>query len=424
MHRFLRELMTGVVTTWNAGQKMALFMVLMSVEMINYVFWMLYIKHSSYAQQFVSIDVINSLFAWAVVAVFLILIFSYLFYRYQTHQKFTFAFQLVIMIIYSMGAAYVGYLVGEDNIMSAIAISTAGLLIVLFCDRKLAVWIVLLNLSIMFLVMYASKTGFLPPSDFYVGTRDSEFWVFSYIQLCAMKVLVILVIADNILFFLKENYEKSKFLSEHDSLTSLPNRTTVQSYLLHSLNKDQNVGLVMIDLDHFKDINDGFGHLFGDKVLIEVADFLKGHLRAEDMLGRYGGEEFLLVLPNTELEKATEFAEYLHRALGTFLIPIDDEENLNPTASFGVSATDYLQKITKYSLNDTDKQSLNVNILKPLMELADKAMYLAKTNGRNQVISAKGLSTSAFIKQNKQKAVETKTNLRIIGTSNDHTLVK
>lgn len=423
MYRFLREFLSGVVTTWSAGQKMALFMLLMSVEIINYIVWMIYIKNSNYAQQFVNINIVNNLFVWAIPSVFFILIFSYLFYRYQSHQKFILTFQLVVMIIYSIAAAYVGYLVGEDNIMSAIAISTAGLLIVLFCDRKFAVWIVLLNLSIMFVVMYASKTGFFPPSHFYVGTTDSEFWVFSYIHLCAIKVLVILLLADNILFVLQENYKKSKFLSEHDSLTKLPNRTTVQSYLLSSLDKQKNVGLVMIDLDYFKDINDSFGHVFGDQVLFEIAEFLQRHLRANDMLGRYGGEEFLLVLPNTNLDKATEISEHLHRALSNFSIPIDDERILKPTGSFGVAATDYLQRFTKHNPNFTNNQPSSSDILKQLIELADEAMYLAKTNGRNQVVSAKGLPAT-FIKQSQHASSIEKNNLRIIRGHHNYTPIR
>lgn len=409
IHSSLRKFLTDVVTTWNAGQKMALFMVLMAIEITNYVIWMIYIKSSNYAQQFVNIDIINHIFIWAVTAVFIILSLSYLFYRYQTQQKFILILQLVVMIIYSLAAAYIGYLVGEDNIMSAIAISTAGLLIVMFCDRKLAVWIVLLNLSFMFVVMYASKTGIFPPSNFYVGTQDSAFWVFSYIHLCATKVLVILLLADNILYVLQKSYEKSKFLSEHDTLTKLPNRTTIQSYLLECIEKQNNVGLVMIDLDYFKQTNDNFGHLFGDQVLIEAAKLLSRHLRVDDMLGRYGGEEFILILPNSNLKQSTNIAKQLHHAFNTFSIPIDDKRTLKPTASFGVAATDYLQNENKR----THQRYSSTDMLKQLIKLSDEAMYMAKHNGRNQVISAKDL-TSTPSKQTQLVSVKPQTDLRII----------
>lgn len=422
-HRFthnFRKFFTDLVTTWNAGQKMSFFMLLMSVEVINYITWMLFIKNSSYAQQFVNIDIINTLFNWALISIVIIFLSSYLFYRYQGNEKFVLVFQPIIMIIYTFAAGYIGYLVGQDNIMSATAISTAGLLIVLFCDRIYAVWVLLLNLVIMFAVMYGSKTGILPSPNFYIGNTDNVFWVFSYFQLCAVKVLVILLIADNILYVLKESYQKSKFLSEHDVLTKLPNRTTILAHLLKHLDHKKSIALVIIDLDYFKQVNDNFGHLFGDKVLVQAAKLLTSHLRQDEMLSRYGGEEFLLVLPDATLDQATTVAKRLHSVFNTLSISIDNESTLKPTASFGVAASDHLASINQTNTANVKSNSSFFDAgsgpehLKQLFELADKAMYRAKQNGRNQVVSAKDLVVTHKDTQAQSDAKAPLTNLRII----------
>lgn len=377
---YLRSFLTDVVTKWNAGQKMTLFMVLMSFEIMNYLVWMAYIKHSDYAQQFVNINIINSLLPWAIGTVVIILCCAYLFYHFQKHTKFIHGFQLFVMIVYTLAAAYIGYLVGQENIMSAIAVSTAGLLIVLFCERKFSYWIVGLNLLCMFSVMYASKTGVFPPSQFYIGTRNTAFWVFSYMSLCGLKLLIILLFADNMLYVLKQSYQESKFLSEHDALTGIPNRINTQKYLFNSIQTHHHVGLIMIDLDHFKQINDNFGHLFGDTVLIEVTKVMQANLREFDVLGRYGGEEFILVMPEANMPTAKKIAHRLHELFNQLEIPIDNKKTLKPKASFGVVTTDFVIKNTPNMRNE--------EIHKRLFQLADASMYLAKQRGRNRVVSA------------------------------------
>lgn len=400
----LRQFFTDVVTKWNAGQKMALFMVLMSFEIMNYIAWLLYIRSSSYAQQFVNVNLVNDMLPWATTAVAVVLCCAYLFHRYQQNEKFIDIFQLVVMLIYTVAAAYIGYLVGQDNIMSAIAISTAGLLIIMFCKRVYAYWILALNLLCMFGVMYASKTGIFPPSDFYIGTRDSAFWVFSYLHLCGLKVLIILLLADNMLYVLQQSYQNSKFMSEHDTLTGLPNRLNTQSYLVEQIQSGNDVGLIMVDLDYFKQVNDNFGHLFGDKVLVEVADLLQSNLRVGDKVGRYGGEEFVVILPNTNMEVAEQVANLLHTTFNRLEINISDEKTLKPTASFGVVSSDYINHEVPHL---TPEQ-----MLKHLFEFADASMYFAKRNGRNQVVSAVELP-DAYL-QKKKRGHITQTNLKVV----------
>src|SRR5262249_20458310 len=128
------------------------------------------------------------------------------------------------------------------------------------------------------------------------------------------------------------------------------------------------VSLLMIDIDHFKKINDEHGHPAGDAVLREVARVLKDTLRGVDALGRYGGEEFMAILPHTTHEEALQTGERLRKAIGEHSFRAGDRE-LSATVSVGVAS---------YPTPAVDSPNA-------LIREADKALYRAKQAGRNRV---------------------------------------
>ena len=134
-----------------------------------------------------------------------------------------------------------------------------------------------------------------------------------------------------------------------------------------SLRTSEPFSVLFVDLDHFKSINDNYGHEAGDAVLKEVAACLAGNARDCDALGRIGGEEFSLFLPNTDLAGAEVVAEKLRAAIEG-LAPIAGETRLKVTATIGVAR------------NQPGHQSIA-----DIQRLADQAMYLAKKQGRNRV---------------------------------------
>ena len=130
------------------------------------------------------------------------------------------------------------------------------------------------------------------------------------------------------------------------------------------------VSITIFDLDHFKMINDTYGHTFGDHVLKTVANTIRANLRITDIPCRFGGEEFVVILPSTPLLLAAQAAERMRSAIANELISLPDEDKkLNVTASFGVAG--YMP-----SMRETPEI---------LIERADKQLYMAKNNGRNQV---------------------------------------
>ncbi len=166
--------------------------------------------------------------------------------------------------------------------------------------------------------------------------------------------------------------EKSEFQASHDALTGLWNRAAIleilQRELARSHREMNSVGVIMTDIDHFKKINDTYGHLAGDEVLRQTASRLTISLRPYDAVGRYGGEEFLLVLPNCSTPEALNIAERLR---GSFQEnPISNVEgSFNVSLSFGVAI------IIGKDYQDTDA----------IIGLADEALYKAKNLGRNRV---------------------------------------
>jgi len=157
-----------------------------------------------------------------------------------------------------------------------------------------------------------------------------------------------------------------KNLSQTDPLTNLHNRRffNEQLNLIHT--KLSSYIIILVDLDHFKNINDIFGHHFGDEALCEVAKILSAHTRHTDIVARYGGEEFIIALPNTSLKIAQEIAEHCRLAIQNQCL-IYEQIDIQLTASFGISSSN---------------QDLQMN---KVIHQADLALYQAKQHGRNQV---------------------------------------
>lgn len=156
-------------------------------------------------------------------------------------------------------------------------------------------------------------------------------------------------------------------LSLTDRLTGICNRRKLDQTIVAEIRRARRYGkefsLIMIDLDHFKSVNDRHGHPVGDLVLVRVADILAGLARETDVVGRWGGEEFLVVCPETGADVAVVLAERLRKEIEETSFPRDT----SLTASFGVTA----------ATAKDDAQSL--------VQRADEALYAAKQNGRNRI---------------------------------------
>ena len=166
--------------------------------------------------------------------------------------------------------------------------------------------------------------------------------------------------------------EALRVQATHDALTGVLNRGTIMDILARefarAVHEGKPLAVVMADLDHFKNINDTHGHLIGDAVLRESAQRMSKPIRAYDALGRYGGEEFLILLPGCALETAGRVAHRIRSALSAQ--PVSTKAGpIDVSASFGVAVAD----------NSSHAEVAAV------IESADKALYSAKRAGRNRV---------------------------------------
>jgi diguanylate cyclase (GGDEF)-like protein len=161
-------------------------------------------------------------------------------------------------------------------------------------------------------------------------------------------------------------------LATLDSLTKIPNRRKIMMELekesLRSKRYKRPLSVAMIDIDDFKIINDSYGHDVGDLALLKIVEVLKKSLRSTDIVGRYGGEEFLVVMPETNLEGALKAAEKIRKNIETFPLIIKDNVKIPLTVSIGIANT---------QLYGSDPLTL--------LKAADIALYKAKKSGKNRV---------------------------------------
>jgi two-component system, cell cycle response regulator len=205
------------------------------------------------------------------------------------------------------------------------------------------------------------------------GTRVNE----AIIESAALADGDLISIGDSVLKLVGERSIEAKYHAEihqqvaRDNLTDLLNprafKTVLESEVLRALRYDRSMALVMMDIDHFKAVNDQHGHLAGDAVLRQLADVLRSRVRRGDSLFRVGGEELALILPETSLATATGVAESYRRLVES--TPFEAGGSRIPvTVSLGVA-----------------EWSSGMERAEELVELTDRHLYQAKAAGRNRV---------------------------------------
>jgi len=172
---------------------------------------------------------------------------------------------------------------------------------------------------------------------------------------------------------MQDMLEELKFLASTDSMTKLYNRryfTKISEHILELAKREhKDLSLIMLDIDKFKNVNDTYGHQVGDDVIIILAKKLIDHQRKSDIACRYGGEEFVLLLPNTSLEEAKSVAQKIRKDIESLTVNFSSNQSLNFTISLGVS-----------QVNIDDEKNIEI-----ALKRADDALYEAKESGRNKV---------------------------------------
>ena len=268
------------------------------------------------------------------------------------------------------------YAIGPYTAASGL-IAVAALLLGMVLLERRSLWIAVTAWFLsMFAIHFASRAGALPFLSLFqasLGQSDLAKVAAERAVAAALIYIPLAVVMDHLISVWRQDERSLYEAAQFDSLTGAYTRgfamAVMQRAVLKARGDAKPLGVLMLDLDHFKRINDAHGHARGDLVLKQTTHAVQSTLRAGDIVGRFGGEEFVILLPGADVKQATGAAERCRAAVETMKIP--DAPYLSVTASVGVAA---------FPDHGED--------LDGLLQASDRAMYAAKANGRNRIETA------------------------------------
>ncbi len=377
------------ILNWSSIHKCILMLVFFIFIKMLWITWTVYTLTSPHLLQYINfaslmfhlkIDLLEFVLVIVILPVFYfsrtqIQAQRYLPYQAQRYLPYVCMVLLISMLVfdwYSSGPLAVGIII---NVMSFFY-----LMIVLF-KRK----ILFFSLCYSFLIFCAIDMSGIVTGEFNYAPMfnlasigypnfKNKFWLASTLYFSAPPFLIGIYVLSTILNQWRKREIFITELSQRDDLTGLYNRRVLTEHLVtldqHDLNTMSNYAILLLDLDHFKRVNDTYGHIVGDQVLIQSAKILQQNLRSHDLLGRYGGEEFLMIIQNSHSYEVYRIAERCRQALENFRHQAGVGTQIQVTCSIGIA------------FSQSGKNWLSI------LNEADLALYEAKLKGRNRVIFA------------------------------------
>ncbi|NNH87282.1 GGDEF domain-containing protein [Acinetobacter terrae] len=360
-----------VVMNWSVLNKCILMLILGSLVHVIWIVWKVFVLVSPNVWQWVNLPLLKLQLGLNILTlmVFIGLIYPCSVWRKKPPVQQWLPYVCVAIFVISLCRD--GYIVGvlsPATMISYISLVTVGL--VLF-KRKIVYYALIPATLYLITCGYLSLQGQISYAPiFYLHSLPYQnmFWVLTMMYFIAPILITCLILFEILLSQWRHREKLIQHLSQIDPLTNALNRRSISDCLEKLERKPTtSYALVLIDLDHFKRINDQYGHDKGDETLIKVSEVLSQIIRDSDVVGRFGGEEFILILNQSSLEQAKIIAERCRQAIQQLNLISDLGENIQVTASFGIA------------LSNTQ--------LRPqqLLSQADKALYEAKACGRNQV---------------------------------------
>jgi diguanylate cyclase (GGDEF)-like protein len=284
-------------------------------------------------------------------------------------------------IYYAVNIAFFSYVTGPFSAPSGFALLAGVTTGMLFFERQVLLIGLLFHVVGLAAIAYLSHQGFLPFEALYMASTAGRGLDPDWLLRSTVATVALAIIVFPFLGMIVDSWRYRELRLERaaqtDALTGIYNRGYAMEVLDRAFaraSEKRPLSVVMVDIDHFKKVNDDHGHLIGDEVLRQVATALQASLRKNDTLGRFGGEEFLLVLPGIGDGEARVVAERCRVAVAAldFGVPAARSlgGSLRVTASFGIATLPPI-----YATVET------------LLDVADAALYEAKRGGRNSVVS-------------------------------------
>lgn len=281
---------------------------------------------------------------------------------------------------FSLTHVYYGYTIGLLSLPVGLVMAGATMAGLIFFHRRAVLYAFGSATLLIFLLSFASMAGVLPYAPLATSLHDPTtgslhpFLAAVYLLVSLPHLVIHFAIAAYILKRWRQREEEVRHLSSIDPLTGLMNRRSITEHLereqARRLRSGEPLSVVMIDLDHFKQINDTWGHQVGDDVLVKAAQILKNTVRQNDYVGRFGGEEFLIILPGMDKDGAALLAERIRKTITASPFSVDQEHQVSVTASLGLCAC-----------NQQQTRSIT-----EIIRLADDALYKAKHSGRDRLV--------------------------------------
>jgi len=355
---------------WNMLKKCILLLILASLMSLFGIIWDSFVLLNPFTWQWVNLPLVRSKLWTNVIMLFVFLSLIVPCFIYKDKSWVQDIIPILSVQVFTVLLCHTGYLIGSFSPATMVAyVSVVGVGLVLF-DRKM-IYCALVPATIALLFCnFLSMYGVLQYAPIFKlevlnQAQMHPFWVGSMFFFLLPILIACLLLFESLLKQWRIRETAIQVLSRLDPLTNVMNRRSISNHLerLHQ-QPNQLYSIVLLDLDHFKNINDHFGHSVGDQVLVNVAKCLANNLRDRDMIGRFG---FILLLPNTTPAQAQNVAERCRLAIGELKFTSEDHQEFSISASFGISST-----------LSADEPHL-------IISQADQALYAVKASGRNQV---------------------------------------
>lgn len=374
-HTRLLNWLSNHAMTADPIQRTTFLTILIFLVTFQYCMWAIVMYHWPYAQHYLNRDVIGQAIPiGAGLTVGCIVCYGTCrLLKNNTRRSVHFWLQTLVATYYTLDMLFFGYLIGSMS-MAAGAVLMGSPIFGLFLLESRAIYIALgVGISTMLTLCSLSTYGVIPYAPLLVdaaANKTSDFWLWSMMFFILPYWGVVCLLCDLIIKKLRQRETDIRYMAEHDQLTGLLNRHHIDHHVnLMFSDHGKYCAVVLLDLDHFKHINDQFGHPCGDHVLKKTASVLTHTVRKQDVVGRFGGEEFIILMQGANLDEAHSMAERVRLQLNQLSEQHTDGRAIPISASFGVTSA-RAGPNTPFEL---------------LVQQADQALYQAKQHGRNQV---------------------------------------
>ncbi|WP_198552012.1 MULTISPECIES: sensor domain-containing diguanylate cyclase [Psychrobacter] len=455
--------LSRVIFEWQAADRASLLALFMVIEISTHWLWCLMVWCFRDAlDDYVNIPLLYPLWLGVtVMGLFFWWLTGYL-SRTRDNCKDLSKWQIMLIVPYTLYIAVVVVMIGYSSLFAGVSLVGGAMLGMVLIKRRYAWRVFLLQVLLILLAIVAPYFGIDLPNlrqltviypildspsyltynevmavenmvaaaifkntalgwDSVSALQQSStlFWRSTHVYLALPKAVFIVYMFRTLLLILDDSKSEILLHANQDELTKLKNRRyglTQMQQALMTVDEDQDFSVILLDLDWFKEVNDNYGHDIGDQVLFEVAQTLLQSLTEEAIVSRYGGEEFLIVLPDTKHDSAMLIAKQLRQDIAQHIIKVDDSVSFRVTASLGLYTLTHDKRIcikedydalvqkesqpklsvrqaaklpaSKQVARQISKAQLPSDICQRLIRVADKALYEAKDRGRDQVVSA------------------------------------